>query len=256
MPQDDSHIPALGKLAFNCPHPACRAYAHQIWCSLRALGIPDGYDLPTTLGLGTEQIRPGALSPFPATPGDRELMAWSLAECNKCGMASLWLGYDLIWPAQSAAPAPNPDLPPDAMRDYMEAASITHLSPRGAAALLRLAVQRLCQTLSDEDNLNHAIAKLVEHGLDPLIQQALDSVRVYRKRGRSSRPNGFGRQARDRNHIVRSGECHCRPDNLTEKRNRGHILSVARRKASGDKSERRQFPKKSAGRLDACATRY
>ena len=178
MPQDDSRIPALGKEAFDCPHATCRAYAHQIWHSLRAVGIPDGYEVPATLGLGTEEIRPATISPYPAVPASREVIGWSLAECSRCGTASLWLAYELIWPAQSIAPAPNADLPEDAMRDYMEAASIMELSPRAAAALLRLALQRLCQTLSNEENLNDAIAKLVETGLDPLIQRALDTVRV------------------------------------------------------------------------------
>jgi hypothetical protein len=79
----------------------------------------------------------------------------------------------------TGAPTPNPDLPHDVRADYEEAGKILTLSPRGAAALLRLAIQKLCIKLGEKgENLNDDIANLVQRGLPQKVQKALDSVRV------------------------------------------------------------------------------
>ena len=147
--------PELNKKAFTCPH--CDAYAAMDWTNLGAM-----------------QSRGG----FSWTP------IWT-ASCHHCGKESIWLneeGYgiqEMIHPKSSVAPLPNPDLPAECMKDYMEARSIAEGSPRGAAALLRLCVQKLAVHLGGNgSNINEDIAALVQNGLPLRVQQALDVVRV------------------------------------------------------------------------------
>jgi len=86
----------------------------------------------------------------------------------------------MVYPDQVTVPSPNGDLEEDIQQDYLEAARILERSPRGAAALLRLAIQKLCQQLGQPGkNVNADIAALVRNGEIPQrVQQALDIVRV------------------------------------------------------------------------------
>jgi hypothetical protein len=85
----------------------------------------------------------------------------------------------MVWPHPNEAPPPNADLPEDVAADYSEAGDIVNASPRGAAALLRLAIQKLCIFLGEPGkNINSDIASLVRKGLDPRVQKMLDVVRV------------------------------------------------------------------------------
>jgi len=70
-------------------------------------------------------------------------------------------------------------MPVEVQEDYEEAARIYVKSPRGAAALLRLSIQKLMSHLGQSGkNINDDIAALVATGLPQKIQQALDVVRV------------------------------------------------------------------------------
>ncbi|QDV14040.1 hypothetical protein CA51_39330 [Rosistilla oblonga] len=102
-----------------------------------------------------------------------------IGHCTNCGEYTIWHWEDLIYPNHGTAPPPNPDMPEPVTKCYQEAAGICSVSPRGAAALLRLALQVLCGELGEKGkNINDDIAALVKRGLPPQVQQSLDIVRV------------------------------------------------------------------------------
>ena len=102
-----------------------------------------------------------------------------LSKCYDCGKLSIWLHDKILFPRYNSNILPNFDLPKDIQRDFVEASNIVDASPRGAAALLRLCVQKLCGFLGEKGkNIDEDIASLTAKGLDPLVRQALDIVRV------------------------------------------------------------------------------
>ena len=103
----------------------------------------------------------------------------SFDRCDHCESIIIWLGDDLIYPKSSIAPPPNEDLPEDIKKDYIEAMNIVNDSPKGAAALLRLVIEKICIHVgASGKTINERIKSLVQDGLDPLIQKSLDAVRV------------------------------------------------------------------------------
>lgn len=142
----DYVAPELEKDAFNCP--SCGAFAHQRWGQI--IFVNTVYH------------------------------DWQAALCGRCREPSIWREGALAWPTTSPTPRPNEDLPQNARVDYDEARAIVERSPRGAAALLRLAIQKLCIHLGQPGkNLNQDIGALVQAGtLSPMIQRALDVVRI------------------------------------------------------------------------------
>jgi len=103
----------------------------------------------------------------------------SIAICESCGKFSLWVNEDIVYPRKISIDPPNEDLNEEIKAIYDEAARIFVDSPRGAAALLRLALQLLLKQLGKEGkNINNDIKELVESGLSPKIQKALDLLRV------------------------------------------------------------------------------
>ncbi len=103
----------------------------------------------------------------------------SIAVCESCGEYSIWVKEDIIYPRQISIEPPNEDLNEEIKAIYNEASRIFIDSPKGATALLRLALQLLLQQLGKEGkNINNDIKELVEDGLSPKIQKALDLLRV------------------------------------------------------------------------------
>ncbi|WP_035075190.1 DUF4145 domain-containing protein [Maridesulfovibrio zosterae] len=102
-----------------------------------------------------------------------------ISKCFACKKIAIWAHDKLVYPAQKYQVEANSDLPDDILVDFEEARAIVDDSPRGAAALLRLAIQKLCKHLGKPGKkINDDIASLVNDGLSPKIQQALDLVRV------------------------------------------------------------------------------
>ncbi|WP_204524174.1 DUF4145 domain-containing protein [Corticimicrobacter populi] len=116
-------------------------------------------------------------------PDDYEHEALWQCICYSCRGITLWQGFNvsgkMLSPQTTSAPMPHANLPDACSRDYSEARSIAQASPRGAAALLRLCIQKLCVELGQPGkNINSDIAALVKEGLPTRVQQALDIVRV------------------------------------------------------------------------------
>lgn len=193
--------PSINVTAFNCPH--CGALAKQSWLELRA--DPRKKDeIPHRLTRETinpdflnetddEQIRQmwskWADRMILGTPflnnrsyelfGRWELAMVDVSQCFNCDEVSVWVQSMLAYPQRGDAPTPNIDLPEDVRLDYEEAGRIYQMSPQGAAALLRLAIQKLGKFLGGKGkNIDEDIASLVKNGLDMRVQRSLDIVRV------------------------------------------------------------------------------
>lgn len=99
--------------------------------------------------------------------------------CVHCHKYSVWFSGVMVCPDFEGVQPPNQDLNEDIQADYQEAASILQKSPRGATALLRLVIQKLCKELGEEGrNINNDIKNLVAKGLPSAVQKSLDVVRV------------------------------------------------------------------------------
>ena len=145
--------PEFGKAAFNCPH--CGAYAHMEWRS-------------------------------------EDRFVYYQAICAHCEEYSLWRvtqiapnGFiaeegEMLYPDFCSAPFPAEDMPDDVKKDYEEAARIFIKSPRGAAALLRLGLQKLCIHLGEKGkNINDDIRSLVEkRKLSGVAIKVADTLRI------------------------------------------------------------------------------
>lgn len=101
-----------------------------------------------------------------------------VATCENCAKHIVWVDDMYAYP-DIVAEEPNPDMPEEVKQLYNEAGLIYNKSPRAACALLRLAIDRLCNELGEKDrDINKNIGELVKKGLPTDVQQALDVVRV------------------------------------------------------------------------------
>jgi hypothetical protein len=163
--REGEHVPPMWQArAYHCPY--CRVLAQMTWRQQ----VPD----PS-----------GSTSGVMAMLASTTSMLWT-AGCSNCRATQVWLQNDLtgragvmIHPRIEGGPNPHVDMPSDVKADYEEARAIVQSSPRGACALLRLAAEKLVQQLQPSGgSLNDRIGKLVEAGMSPRIQQALDALRV------------------------------------------------------------------------------
>lgn len=193
--------PSTTLKAFRCPH--CLAFTSQTWRRVAVTyadkdtspfrirdvkGFKESYqeflienkmlneDLPDwidRIGSGLPSI------------GDRnEKTSYTLdnvdvSECFHCEKIAIWVGDSIVWPRSNLAPSPNEDMPEDIKKDYKEAGEIVDSSPRGAAALLRLCIQKLCIHLGESGkNIYDDIGSLVAKGVDVRVQKMMDTLRV------------------------------------------------------------------------------
>lgn len=102
-----------------------------------------------------------------------------VGQCQHCNKNTIWVVDKMYFPDTGNAPFPNPEMPETVLKLYSEASAIHNKSPRGAAALLRLAIQVLAKELGEEGkNINKDIGNLVKKGLPDIVQKSLDIVRV------------------------------------------------------------------------------
>lgn len=102
-----------------------------------------------------------------------------LSLCHSCNNSAIWIRGEVVFPKSTPVEPPNSDLNPEVIDIYNEAAGIVIDSPKGAAALMRLALQKLLIQLGESgEKINDDIKSLVSKGLRATIQQAMDLVRV------------------------------------------------------------------------------
>ncbi len=161
MNKEKYYPPKHAKGQFHCPH--CGVYAKQFWAHIEAKNIWGNIFKGVHVSDFQENL-------------DRK---WTISKCEHCGEKMIWLDGEIVYPKKIIVDLPNDDLSEDIKKDYLEAANIFNNSPRSSAALLRLALQRLCKQLGEKgDNINEDIKNLVKKGLNPNIQKSLDILRI------------------------------------------------------------------------------
>lgn len=147
--------PSWSKKSFTCPHCGTKSLM-QFHCI--------SYLDNTMIGVKEERL-----------PGN----SWvQVATCFSCKKHILWIDNKYVYP-EIVAEEPNPDMPESVMKLYNEAGLIYNKSPRAACALLRLAIDRLCNELGETDrDITKNIGALVKKGLPETVQKAMDVVRV------------------------------------------------------------------------------
>jgi hypothetical protein len=154
MPLDGYVYPEFSKSVFTCT--SCGAVSIQKWSTrVQLVGI---HELPTTI------------------------TSLQASWCETCSKIALWdvAEKHLVYPPRAAVPIASLHLPAEVRDAYEEAAKVHPLSPRAAAALLRLALQQLLRTLGKPGKeLYSEIGELVADGLPPLVENAMDVIRHH-----------------------------------------------------------------------------
>jgi hypothetical protein len=194
--------PSIKETAFDCPH--CGAYTTQYWFKLYAEKFSDDYPNPVF----PDKEHRASIQQDKEIPEEKKelFLHWCdridiglvflekgddstycdfvannlyISKCYHCKKITVWVHDNIVFPPEKQGILPNQDLPDDIIQDFEEARTIVGLSPRGAAALLRLCIQKLCVFLGEKGkDLDKDIASLVAKNLNPLVQKSLDIVRV------------------------------------------------------------------------------
>lgn len=254
--------PSTSATAFDCPH--CGAFTTQHWYKLYAGRIDEKERVPSfPVAEGRDRIvgntnlnadqKEDILQWFDAMVAGLVLLERNqkgfyvsidvgnlhLSECYNCKKIAVWVHSNLAFPAQRVGVLPNIDLPDELVADFEEARAIVGSSPRGAAALMRLVVQKLTAHLGEKGkNIDDDIESLVSKGLNPLVQQALDVVRV------------IGNEA------VHPGTIDLKDDRDTALRLFQLVNAIADQMITHPKSVREMYDQLPAGKLAAIEVRH
>jgi hypothetical protein len=156
----DHAAPRRDSKSFRCPF--CGHDAHHHWQPFVV-----GYE---SKGRGGEGAWRGI---------GRDAEGFAMSICEDCYQPMVWRGEEAIWPPRSSAPPASEYMPARMRVDFEEARQVFDRSPRAAAALLRIAIVRLCEHLGRPGrSLDDDIAALVKRGLPVAVQEALQVVRV------------------------------------------------------------------------------
>jgi hypothetical protein len=109
-----------------------------------------------------------------------------VASCQNCKRLSIWYEQKMVHPKKLTAPLAHEDMPNSVQVIYNEARNVAPDSARAAAALLRVALEKLTEELGEtEGNLNTRIGNLKSKGLPQKVIQSLDVVRIFANEGGS-----------------------------------------------------------------------
>lgn len=159
MKNKDYKQPQFAEKNFNCPH--CNVLAYQNWKKCHH----HYYDRKSYY---------------------YEVENLLFSSCQNCEQISIWYKQKMIYPKIVTAPLPNEDMPESVKEIYEEARDISKDSPRAAAALLRVALEKLTEHLGEKKgNLNRRIGNLKKRGLDEAVIKSLDIVRITSNEGGS-----------------------------------------------------------------------
>lgn len=177
-------IPEIGKDSFTCPH--CNVLAQQT-ILIKDLVVTGhngsiiDYDIIDEISNNIITTRNGAgiiiRQSYEEVFGPA-LNKFNIAVCSYCKKATIWIDEKLVIPRFIRVSPPNEDMPEKVKELYLEASQVIDISVKSAGALLRLALQCLCEELGYKGNINSSIGEMVKDGVDIRVQKALDTIRV------------------------------------------------------------------------------
>jgi len=165
--------PSTTETGFSCPY--CGVLTTQYWYETYAKPVETGRRIPSVSFPGEPIFTPLKYSKSVLLENSN----LHVSSCFNCKKNAVWVGDQLSYPSTRMGPEPNADMPEELIVDFEEARTIVNHSPRGAAALLRLCIQKLCKhLLAVGRTIDEQIAFLVGNGLNTTVKKSLDIVRV------------------------------------------------------------------------------
>lgn len=157
--------PALNTNAFTCPH--CNAFAHMNFSTL----------IDGNRYTGRKYFDDALIS---VCVRCKQIAMWNITHSREDPEGNIYYQGSMVYPFAIRAPQPSDEMPDNIKKDYIEAAIIFEKSPRGAAALLRLCLQKLCIYLGCKGKkIDDDLAELAKKEMLPnKIIKAADVVRI------------------------------------------------------------------------------